>query len=271
MMPRTGPTLRFAEALVPEPRVGEGRDEAIGPAAGAEVPKYVRIRDWLMDRILSSGFARGDKLPSESDLVRQFDVSRVTVRQALEALRADGIVESRHGKGWFLRRVRAVQNLGRLQGFGEMLAPMGVDARSEVLDCAECAAPEAVSAAFGLPECSSVVRIARLRIAGGRVMSYDLSYFPLDIGRRLLQQDLARQDIFVLLERALGMPLGFADVTIEVAPAEDDPAHRLGVAAATPIFKLTRLTHDRRGFPIDFEYVYGLPETHLFKVRVPRR
>ena len=34
---------------------------------------------------------------------------------------------------------------------------------------------------------------------------------------------------------------------------------------------MTRLTHDRRGFPIDFEYVYGLPESHLFKVRVPRR
>jgi len=102
-------------------------------------------------------------------------------------------------------------------------------------------------------------------------MSYDLSYFPLDIGRRLHQEDLAGQDIFVLLERALGIRLGFADVTIEVAPAEDEPAARLDVAPKTPIFKLTRLTHDSRGAPIDFEYVYGLPEAHQFTVRVPRR
>lgn len=235
------------------------------------VPKYIRLRDWLLEHMLSSGFTRGDKLPSESDLVRRFDVSRVTVRQALEALRDEGIIQSHHGKGWFLRRICAVQNLGRLQGFGEMLAPMGVNARSKVLELTECPAPEAVSNAFGLPEHSHVVRIARLRIAGGRVMSYDLSYFPLDVGRRLVEQDLAGQDIFVLLERALGMPLGFADVTIEVAPADEDPAQRLGVKVTTPIFKLTRLTHDRRGFPIDFEYVYGLPESHLFKVRVPRR
>lgn len=186
-------------------------------------------------------------------------------------MRDEGIIQSHHGKGWFLRRICAVQNLGRLQGFGEMLAPMGVNARSKVLELTECPAPEAVSNAFGLPEHSHVVRIARLRIAGGRVMSYDLSYFPLDVGRRLVEQDLAGQDIFVLLERALGMPLGFADVTIEVAPADEDPAQRLGVKVTTPIFKLTRLTHDRRGFPIDFEYVYGLPESHLFKVRVPRR
>ena len=76
-----------------------------------------------------------------------------------------------------------------------------------------------------------MIQIARLRIAGGRVMSYDLSYFPLDIGRRLREQDLSRQDIFVLLERALGMPLGFADVTIEIAPADDEPAQQLGVEA----------------------------------------
>jgi GntR family transcriptional regulator len=234
-------------------------------------PKYIQVRDSLMDRILSEGFARGDKLPSENDLVGQFNVSRVTVRQALEALRAEGIIESHHGKGWFLRQVCAVQNLGRLEGFGEILAPLGVNTRSEVLDRAELPAPAAVAAAFDLPDQSNVVRIARLRIAGGRTMSYDVSFFPLDIGRRLLQEDLTRHDIFVLLERALATPLGFADVTIEIAPAEDDPAQRLDVAVATPIFKMTRLTHDRRGFPIDFEYVYGLPERHAFKVRVPRR
>jgi len=140
-----------------------------------------------------------------------------------------------------------------------------------VLEFSELPAPEAVSTAFGLPPHSHVVRIARLRIAGNRVMSYDLSYFPIEVGRRLLEQDLSRQDIFVLLERALGIPLGFADVTIEIAPAEESPARQLGIEVAMPVFKLTRLTHDRRGFPIDFEYVYGLPETHLFKVRVPRR
>src|SRR5262245_50072301 len=258
---RAGPAL---EPVNPSPTV-------VGNLGRPEAPKYIRVRDWLMEHILSSGFARGEKLPSESDLVRRFDVSRVTVRQALEALRAEGFIESRHGKGWFLRRVCAVQNLGRLQGFGEMLAPMGVKVRSKVPDIKECMVPGAVAKALGLPQHSSVVQIARLRIAGARVMSYDLSYFPLDIGRRLREQDLARQDIFVLIERALGMPLGFADVTIEIAPADHEPAQQLGVKLATPIFKMTRLTHDLRGFPIDFEYVYGLPESHLFKVRVPRR
>lgn len=248
---------------------------AVPPATSAgdaaETPKYIRIREWLLERILSTGLRRGDKLPSESDLARQFDVSRVTVRQALEALRAEGVIESHHGKGWFLRQVCAVQNLGRLQGFGEIFAPMGVQARSQVLELVECEAPDAVAGAFGLPEGSEVMRIARLRIAGGRVMSYDLSYFPLEVGRRLRDQDLARNDIFVLLERALGMPLGFADVTIEIAPADGEVAERLHVPLATPLFRLTRLTHDRRGFPIDFEYLWGLPDNHLFKVRVPRR
>lgn len=174
-LPRITPTLRNAEPASPT------------FVAADETPKYIRIRDWLLDRILSTGLTRGDRLPSKHDLIRQFDVSRVTVRQALEALRAEGIIESHHGKGWFLRRVYAVQNLGRLLGFGEMLAPMGVRVRSEVLDTRECEAPQAVAIAFCLPVGSTLVRIGRLRIAGGRVMSYDLSYFPLEVGRRLLQ------------------------------------------------------------------------------------
>lgn len=258
-MPSSRITLRKAEP------------DTAGYVTVDDTPKYIRIRDWLLERILSTGLTRGDRLPSEHDLIRQFCVSRVTVRQALEALRDDGIVESHHGKGWFLRRLRAVQNLGRLLGFGEMLAPMGVRTRSEVLDIAECEAPEAVAAAFGLERGTWLTRIARLRIAGGRVMSYDLSYFPLDIGRRLQELDLAQQDIFVLIERALAIPLGFADVTLEIAPAEADSAARLHVADGAPLFKMTRLTHDCRGVPIDFEYVYGLPESHVFKVRVPRR
>lgn len=260
-LPRISPSRAGSQPIAPPIRT----------ANCEELPKYIRIRDWLLDRILTSNLTQGDRLPSEHDLIRQFDVSRVTVRQALEALRADGIIEAQHGRGWFLRRVCAVQNLGRLLGFGEMLAPMGVRARSEVLDLRECPAPAAVSTAFGLPPDSVLMRIARLRIASNRVMSYDVSYFPLEVGRKLIQQDLAGQDIFVLLEHALGIPLGFADVTLEIAPAETDVAERLHVAVETPIFKMTRLTHNSRGFPVDFEYVYGLPQSHVFKVRVPRR
>src|SRR5690606_8987926 len=123
----------------------------VGRLDRPDTRKYIRVRDWLMEHILSSGFTRGEKLPPESELVQRFDVSRVTVRQALEALRAEGFNESRHGKGWFLRRICAVQDLGRLQGFGEMLAPMGVKVRSKVLEIKECPIPEAVAKAFGLP------------------------------------------------------------------------------------------------------------------------
>jgi GntR family transcriptional regulator len=253
------------------PSTAELAASTVGGTGSPPTPKYIRIRAGLMDRILSLDLNRGDKLPSESELVAQFDASRVTVRRALEALRAEGIVESQHGRGWFLRRVRAIQNLGRLQGFGEMLAPMGVRVRSVVLDLSQCVPPDAVATALAVPQGTNVVRIARLRIAGARVMSYDLSYFPLDIGKRLLREELARQDVFLLLERALGKKLGFADVTIEVGPAEDEPSRWLNVAPGKPIFKLTRLIHDGRGVPIDFEYVYGLPESHQFTVRVPRR
>jgi GntR family transcriptional regulator len=104
-----------------------------GPAAGSRY-KYVAVRDSLRDRIFRGAFAKDDKLPSESALGADFGVSRVTVRLALDALRQAGLIESRQGKGYFVRRLPVVQDLGRLQGFGEMMAPLGLDVLSEVVE-----------------------------------------------------------------------------------------------------------------------------------------
>ena len=258
---RPGPALDLVNAAHP----------MVGTLGRPEAPKYIRVRDWLMEHILSSGFARGEKLPSESDLVRRFDVSRVTVRQALEALRAEGFIESRHGKGWFLRQICAVQNLGRLQGFGEMLAPMGVKVRSKVLDVKECADPEGGGeglrpagkrerdpdrAAADRRRTGDVLRSqllpARHRPAAARAGSVAPGYFRAARARARHAARLRRRHD---RDRAGGRRAGAA-AWREAGDADlqDDAPH-----------------HDLRGFPIDFEYVYGLPESHLFKVRVPRR
>src|SRR5215831_14862990 len=100
------------------------------PMAAARY-KYVALHDALRDQILRSVFVENAKLPSESALGAQYGVSRVTVRLALDTLRQSGLIESRQGKGYFVRRIRVIQDLGRLQGFSEMTASLGLDACSE--------------------------------------------------------------------------------------------------------------------------------------------
>jgi GntR family transcriptional regulator len=239
-------------------------------AAALRVPKYGAIGKILRERILGGHYPQGIQLPSESTLQAEFAVSRVTIRLALDVLRRAGLVESRQGKGYFVRPVRALHDLGRLQGFGEMMASVGVEAHSVVLDIAEGPAAPEVQKALELERHEPAMTIRRVRVGGGNALSYDVSHFPLDIGRRLIELDLAHADIFVLIERTLGVELGFADLTLDVAGADSAAAGHLGVGEGDPLVRIKRLTYDVKRRPMDFEYLFGRPDAFQFGVRVPR-
>lgn len=236
----------------------------------SRTPKYVAIRKWLSGQIATGAYARGEQLPSEHELMARFAVSRVTVRQALDDLRQLGAIESFRGKGYFVSRLTAVHNLQRLQSFGEIMAPLGVETRSEVVELAEQPANREVATALGLAVGEPATRIMRLRIAGGTIVSLDVSFFPVHIGRRLAKLNLEHEDIFVLLERELDTELGFADLSIDVAPACERHAKLLGVRANEQLMRIRRLTHDSTGRGIDYERIYARLDALQFRARLGR-
>lgn len=232
--------------------------------------KYLAIRDWLAALIASGEYRSGAQLPSEHDIMARFEVSRVTARQALDDLRRLGLVVSLQGKGYFVRRLKAVLDLLRLQSFGEMMAPLGLSTSSRVLSIAEIEAPKEVAEALRLDPLSMVVEIRRERLAGNSVISLDVSYFPLEIGRKLACHNLAGRDVFILLEKELEIELGFADLTIETVSAPPEQAALLDVGQGESILRIKRLTHDDCGRPVDFEYLHARLDTFQFRVRSAR-
>lgn len=239
-------------------------------AVAGRTAKYAVIRDWLSGRIAAGDFKDGEPLPSEHDLMGRFTVSRVTARQALEHLKKRGQIESRRGKGYFVRRPQAIARLEWLESFGEMMAPLGLGTRSNVVELMEVPATKEVADALAITVRTPVTRIVRQRIAGDATLSLDVSFFPLDIGRRLSILDLGREDVFVLLENKLGMELGFADLTIDVVEVDPRHARFIGAKARENVLRIQRLTFDNDGRPIDYERIYARFDAMKFKVRVPR-
>jgi GntR family transcriptional regulator len=134
--------------------------------APRRLPKYTVIAKTLRERILTGLYPPATQLPSESALQREFGVSRVTIRLALDVLRRTGLVQSRQGKGHLVQPMRAMHDLGRLQGFGEIMAAVGVEAYSIVVDIAEGPPSPEVQRALELERGEPVVTIRRVRIAG---------------------------------------------------------------------------------------------------------
>lgn len=233
-------------------------------------PLYVQIKEALRQRILDGIYTPHARLPSESEFMRAFEVSRITIRQALRDLHNEGLVFSAQGKGTFVSKPKAVQNIQRLEGFGEAMAAKGYETTAKLVSIQECRPPKAVAMALDLPSGEDVVEVRRVRYLNREPVSLDLSYFPLDIGRRLFGRDLTG-DIFPLLENSLGIPLGAADIRIDATLANEDTMRHLNLKQGEPVLQVERLTYTADGRPVDFEYLCFRGDSYQYQFRVERK
>jgi len=233
-------------------------------------PLYVQIRGALRRQILEGSYTPHERLPSETSLMKTFGVSRITIRQALRDLHNEGLVFSAQGKGTFVSKPKAVQNVQRLQGFGEAMSAQGYEATARLLSIQECRAPKVVAASLQLDPGAELVEIKRVRYLNRDPVSIENSYFPLAIGRRFFGQDLSG-DIFPMLENDFGISLGAADIAIDSTLADEECQYHLNLKVGEPVLRVERLTHDASGRPVDFEYLCFRGDAFKYQFRVDRK
>jgi GntR family transcriptional regulator len=237
--------------------------------AMSSVPMHAQIREIIRRRVLDGSYAPHSQMPSESQMMEAFSVSRITVRQALGDLQKEGLIFKVAGKGSFVAKPKAFQNLSRLQGFGEAMTPSGYETFSQVLSMRSVAATEVVARRLDCKLGDAVFEIQRLRYLNREPISVDQSYFPLELGERLSQEDLPTRDIFVILENDYGLHLTHAEVQIEAISADEGLARQLRIAEASPLLRIERLTYVGER-PIDFEYLYYRGDAFQYRLRIER-
>lgn len=233
-------------------------------------PLYERIRLALREGILSGHHAPGSRVPSESELGQLYGASRITVRQALSALQQEGLIFTRQGKGSFVARPKAFQNVSTLQGFGEQMATLGYEVLNQLQALREVPASAQVAQRLGVSVGELVTQIRRVRLLNREPVSLEWTWVRTTLGRQLAQADLIGRDIFLILENDCGVPLGHADLALDAVPADADTAAALGIAPGEPVLRIERLTHDIHGTPVDFEFLYFRGDTFQYRFRVDR-
>ncbi len=212
-----------------------------------------QLADLLRHQILTGGFPRG-VLPLEDVIATDYRASRNTVRQALDLLRGEQLVDRRAGVGTVVVCEKYPHALDRLQGLAETLHEHGT-VTNEVRTVGPVSAPGPVARRLGLPDHTDVLCIERLRRLNGLPLSLDLSYLPMDVGGELLGCDLENTDVFRLLEAVTGGPLGHADMTLEAVNADAHSAAVLEAPRGSAVLMLERLTHLPDGRPVDLEFI----------------
>jgi len=235
----------------------------------SSVPMHTQIREIVRRRVLDGTYAPHSQMPSESQMMEAFSVSRITIRQALGDLQKEGLIFKVPGKGSFVAKPKAFQNLSRLQGFGEAMGPSGYETFSQVLSMRQVPASDVIARRLQLGVGDAVYEIQRLRYLNREPISVDQSYFPLALGERLAQEDLPTRDIFVILENDFGLHLTHADVQIEAISADAFLARHLRIAEDSPLLRIERLTY-ADDQPIDFEFLYYRGDAFQYRLRIDR-
>lgn len=235
------------------------------------LPLYTQVRENLRERILDGTYPPHAQLPAESELGNIFGVSRITVRQALGDLEREGIIIKIPGKGSYVAKPKAYQQLTQLEGFAEAMSRRGYTIRNLVTSHKIVDATPQVAQRLQLPAGALVSEIKRIRHLDREPVSLEVTYLPTNIGERLRHEDLQGRDIFLILENDYCIPLGHADLQIEAVLADDTLTHALQVPAGTALLRIERLTHTEDGRPLDFEYLYFRGDAFQYRLRLARR
>lgn len=211
-----------------------------------------QVADVLRQQLHAGTF--DSALPSEQELAAEFTVSRNTVRDALALLKDEGLIERAPKVGTHVARRKYDHGLDALLGLKETLRGHG-EVRNEVRTAVRVAPPPAVARKLRLEPGEQAVYVERLRYLGDLPLSLDLTYLVPGIGDEVITRDLETNDIFALIERIAGRPLGSAELALEAITADAHSAMTLQMPEGGALLLLERLTHLEDGRPVDLEYI----------------
>lgn len=216
------------------------------------IPLYQQLQATLRAQIESGRYRTHQRLPSERELSEQYSVSRMTVRQALDALNQAGLIYGKVGKGTFISEPKIDQQLVKLTGFSEEMQRRGQAPSSRVLKAATITATKDVASALQIEIKTRVFSLVRVRLANGAPLAVEYGYLPAHLCPDLLTHNFSRESLYDVLQNQYGWHLVRAQQTVEARLATDEELKLLELKRPAPILAMERVTMVEQGFPIEY-------------------
>lgn len=234
------------------------------------IPLYIQVRDNLKALINSGLLKPGDQIPSENELSAEYNISRMTVRQASQELLREGFIEIRRGEGTFVNATPHTQMLLKLEGFSSEMAKLGYRNHSKLLDIQKIESFDSFELAYSGLEKSPgepLVRIQRVRYVEEVPFAIETSFLTYATGQGLLEPRMADDvSIYKYIENDLHIRLSRADHIIQPGLACADTAPLLEIEQGSPILKLRGTTFSMTNKPI--EYLEGIYRGDKYELKL---
>jgi GntR family transcriptional regulator len=234
------------------------------------VPLYVQIREQLRKTIEEGTFQPGDQIPSEDEIAEGYGVSRMTARQGIMDLIEEGLLYRRHGVGTFVAQSRIDRDHTRLTNFFDDPKVQGRNPTSQIIDTAIIPAGTQVATALDIAEDDLVIKIESLRSIDDGPITLHISYHPLKLFPDLIDQDLAPQHMWQLIEGEYDYKIANALQKLEARTATPEQAAYLDIEEGAPILYKERVVFAQDGTRVELSVCYNRGDRYSVHVMLQR-
>jgi len=216
-----------------------GRAAAAPPGIrdGAE-PKHLQLRA-VLAAMAASELAVDAAIPSERELMETYAVSRATVRRAIEALVAEGVLRRVQGKGTFVAPHPRVQSHLHLASFTQDMRRRGKAPTTRVLGVDLASPPAEVASWFELAPGGRAWRVERVRLAAAEPMAYEVGWYSSAVLPALDRHDVG-QSLYALFAAEYGLAVDTAEQTVRAEAADEHVARHLGIRPGDAVLAFDR-------------------------------
>jgi GntR family transcriptional regulator len=222
----------------------------------SKVPFYYQLYEILRNKITLGEWQPGDMLPTENELLDRFEVSRSTIRQALDILVNEGRIYRQRGRGTFVNHPTVDQGLSRIVSFTEDMQQRGMEPHTVVLGSGLIEASESIAKMLNIPVGDELARLERLRLADDVPMSIEETFLVHRFCPGVLNRDYSQQPLRKTLLDEFGIRLIYARQRIQAIAAPPRIADKLSIAPNAALLYIERITHSDQNIPVEFIRFY---------------
>ena len=216
------------------------------------LPVYIQIHDAIKEKIESNFWEIGDRLPSERELSVQFGVSRMTLRQAIQTLADEGILERKIGSGTYVASRKVQEKMTGTTSFTEIMLSQGREPSSRAVSYVITSPSSSEMDKLKLTKDDTILRMERIRLADGIPICFEVASIPEKLIHQFSKSEIT-SSLYRTLEEKGRRKIGGANQTISAMLASEKIADYLDIKKGDAILRMRQVSFLEDGHP--FEYV----------------
>lgn len=207
------------------------------------VPKYKQLEQIILNSITNGELKTGDQIPTENDLSTKYNISRITVRKALENLEHQGYLTRISGKGTFIADRALIKDVSNTLGFSENILLQGKKPGARVIENKIIDSTSEIEKELNLEKGEKVISIIRVRTANEEPISLEYTIFPMNY-EYLLHEDLNDKSMYEIIKKKSNIHFGNSRKTIKIVNSNFEESKYLGIPQGHSVLCLKSVVVD---------------------------